>query len=253
MADPRIEIAVFNNALWCDAVCDAHGSPGEFLDDLWLNRHVTPRYYPNVVTLTSGTRLAHQMEQIQALARSGLTGGWAVKDSFSTLDLAPLGFHVAFEATWLWRPPTQPGFLAEPDASIEAVRWQVIQSPEELQRWEAGWSGETGGEALSRIFLPDLVDQPGVAFIAAYQAQTIVAGVIASRSDDVVGISNVFVPPGREDLFWPGCIQAVEKLFPGLPMVDYEHGEDLLRAHAQGFEDLGRLRVWAHTGRTSHP
>ena len=251
MADPRIEIAAFNNAFWCDAVCDAQGSPGEFRDDLWLNRHVTPRFYPNMVTLTPGAQSAHQLEQVQALLHAGLTGEWTVKDSFASLDLAPLGFEVAFEATWLWRPPMQPGLLVEPDAPVEALRWRVIQSPEELQRWEAAWSGETGGESLPRIFLPDLLEQPGIVFVAAYQALAIVAGVVASRSDDVVGISNVFVPPGREDLCWKGCIHAVEQLFPGLAMVDYEHGEDLLRARAQGFEAIGPLRVWTHTGRTS--
>jgi hypothetical protein len=35
-------------------------------------------------------------------------------------------------------------------------------------------------------------------------------------------------------------------LFPGLPLVGYERGDDLERARRVGFEEVGPLRVWAH-------
>ena len=41
MLDDRIIRAARNNAQWCDAVCRAHGNPGEFHDDIWLNRHAS--------------------------------------------------------------------------------------------------------------------------------------------------------------------------------------------------------------------
>ena len=39
MLDDRYVRAARNNAEWCDAVCRAHGNPGEFHDDIWLNRN----------------------------------------------------------------------------------------------------------------------------------------------------------------------------------------------------------------------
>lgn len=240
MTDSRLETAALNNALWCDAVCDAQGHPGEFLDDVWLNRSPTPLYYPNVVTLSAGARSAAQIERVWGLIRAGLAGNWSVKDSFAALDLEPLGFQVAFKASWLWRDPRQSAEM--PDAESEDVRWRPIQAPDGLRDWEAAWAEKS--PAPRRIFLPDLLEQSGGVFLAAYQAQKIVAGVIANRTDDVVGISNVFVPPEQADRFWQGGIHAVEAIFPGLAMVDYERGDDLLRAQALGFEAIGPLMVW---------
>lgn len=247
MTDAQVEIAALNNALWCDVVCDARGIPGELLEDVWLNRHPTPRYYPNLVTLTPAVRAAPQMAQIQALLRSDLPGGWAVKDSFSTLDLAPLGFQVAFSASWLWLAPQQEdAALFIEDPALEAVRWAAVQSPDALQRWEMAWAGnlESALAPADRIFMPDLLDQAGVVFIAGYRAEAIVAGVIANRTEDVVGISNLFGPVEKARLYWRGCTRAVASIFPGLPLVGYEHGDDLAHALALGFEEIGRLRVW---------
>ena len=93
-----------NNALWCDAVCRAHGRPGEFVAGLWLNRQPVPRFYSNAVTLSpkdpAGQRawVAHLMTRRPS---------FSVKDSFAALDLSDLGFDVLFEATWLWHDPVR--------------------------------------------------------------------------------------------------------------------------------------------------
>lgn len=241
MGDSRVELAALNNALWCDAVCDAQGIPGEFLEDVWLNRRPTPPYYPNLVTLSPGERASAQRSQVERLLESGLAGDWAVKDSFCALDLAPLGFQVAFEAAWLWLAPRPTG-----DAeATDSAHWTVVQSPEELQRWELAWAGKPANDhSMERIFMPDLLDQSGVVFIAGYQAGEVVAGVIANRTDTVVGLSNVFVPAAAEQRFWRGCVQAAQAIFPGLPLVGYEQGSALADALDLGFEEIGRLRVW---------
>jgi len=53
MLDDRSVRAARNNAEWCDAVCRAHGNPGEFHDGIWLNRKPVPRFYPNAGHLRS--------------------------------------------------------------------------------------------------------------------------------------------------------------------------------------------------------
>lgn len=76
----------------------------------------------------------------------------------------------------------------------------------------------------------------------------VVAGAVATRSEHVVGVSNVF---GREDgpeAAWPVVLHALDHLFPTLPVVGYEQGEDLRVALRHGFEPIGPLRVWTHRG-----
>jgi hypothetical protein len=243
MTPSRTEQAARNNAIWCDIVCSAHGIPGEFYDSLWLNRRPIPRFYPNVVTLTDQQDAATQIAYIQALATSNLRGGWGIKDSFSSLALADLGFQLLFEASWLWRSPfTITTYL--PDTRI---RWSLVKTATELVEWETAWSHDAGNGS-SRLqpclFVPSLLADQNIAFIAAYQDEKIVAGAIANRTGDVVGLSNVFTPDSESIQFWVGCIDAVQGHFPGLPLVGYEGGTQLTIAKAAGFEVVQDLRVW---------
>jgi hypothetical protein len=62
----------------------------------------------------------------------------------------------------------------------------------------------------------------------------------------VVGISNVFALDDGPDAAWPVVLEAVHRLFPTLPVVGYEHGDDLAAAARHGFEPVGPLRIWLH-------
>lgn len=73
-----------------------------------------------------------------------------------------------------------------------------------------------------------------------------IAGAVASRSNQVVGISNVFALDGGPDAAWPVVLDAVHWLFPTLPVVGYEHADDLAVAVRHGFEPVGPLRIWLH-------
>jgi len=243
----QVEQAVLNNAYWCDTVCRAHGVPGEFQEHLWLNRNQVPPFYPNVVTLSGMQARAEQVAQIQQLAAQKIPDGLGVKDSFCTLNLAPLGFHLLFDAVWLWRAPSLPG----PDGAIPGIQWAVIGDQVELARWELAWNNlldDSSAVPPARIFLPSLLADTDIAFIAAYQNEAIVAGAIANRTPGVAGLSNVFVRHGDPTRFWAGCLAAVMQRFPELPVVDYESGNDLLIARSLGFKELGPLRVWVLDG-----
>jgi hypothetical protein len=69
---------------------------------------------------------------------------------------------------------------------------------------------------------------------------------VASCSDQVVGISNVFALDGGPDAAWPIVLDAVNRLFPSLPVVGYEQGDALAAAVRHGFEPVGPLRIWMH-------
>jgi hypothetical protein len=221
MARITIADAARNNAALCDAVCGAHGAAGELFDTHWLTRAKTPPRHPNLVTLSADAPLA---------VIEGLPSGAAIKDSFAVLE--PRGLRLLFTAEWIVRPPMN-------DVSPSG-RWLRIESDDGLAAWEAAW-GESAGEP--RVFLPALLRRRDIVFLARLDSTgTIDAGVIANRTADVIGISNVFerAPPGaRRD-----AVQAVAQLHPGLPLVGYESGQALSQSRAIGFDSLGSLCVW---------
>lgn len=235
--------AVKNNVQWCDLVCRAHGAPGEYTAHLWLNRQQTPRFYPNAITLTRTESGTPEQQGIYDLLDRALPAHGGVKDSFCSLDLTPLGFTRFFVAQWIWRDPTLP----KPATPTDNVRWVVIQDAQTLARWETAWNGQpSGGEtaALPRVFLPTLLDDPTISFLAAYTGEQIVGGAIANHSGDVVGVSNLFYPDQAAEKFWAGCIAAIIARYPTLPLVGYEQGADLAAAQRLGFATLGPLQVW---------
>jgi hypothetical protein len=242
----QTEQAARNNAVWCDTVCRAHGIPGEFHDSLWMNRHPVPRFYSNAVTLSDQRNATVQLAHIEALLDSELPGNGASRIVFA-LDLTDLGFQVLFEATWLWHAPA-PTTLHDTDPGIS---WTWAHGEFELAQWETAWSNEPANISLThqpRLFEPALLADQNLAFIAAYQNEMIVAGAIANRTDDVVGVSNIFTPAAGNDLFWAECIATVQDRFPGLPVVGYERGADLNAAQRAGFARLQDLRVWIRHG-----
>jgi hypothetical protein len=239
MLDDRIIRAARNNAQWCDAVCRAHGNPGEFHDDIWLNRHRVPRFYPNAGTLAEPS--PHQLALIDELIGTRLPSGWAVKDSFSMLDLSSRGFEVLFAAHWIYLAVSR----VRKDATAgKTMRWKVVQSDHELAEWESAFSRSSGDTGGDRIFLPSLLQNKDIGVLAGSRDDRIVAGAVANRSDDVVGWSNFFAPSSELRDCAVDLLSAIAGLFPDLPIVGYEHGDDLRHANALGFESLGPLRVW---------
>ena len=243
MTHSRVEQAAGNNAIWCDTICRAHGIPGEFHDELWLNRYPVPRFYPNVVTLSAQDDAATQLASIQALAETGLSEGWGVKDSFCSLDLIPLGFQPLFEASWLWRCPFKP----IPNRTASALRWTWVKGALELAKWERAWGGSQAPDTStrrSRLFLPAMLTNPEIGFVAAYRGQSIVAGAVANHTKDVVGLSNVFVPQDDQVSFYAGCVAMTHERFPDMPVVGYERGLEFAIVQEIGFEILQPLKVW---------
>ena len=245
MLRSRVEQAVRNNAVWCDAVCRAHGAPGEFHEDLWLNRHPVPRFYSNAITLRDSAKPAALVDRIQTLLVSSATALWSVKDAFHALDLTALGLQPLFDATWLWRDPSP-----VPDLATE-VRWSRIERASELAQWEAAWSADPGNDAgrkQPRLFPDPLLADDQIAFIAGRNGDRIVAGAILNRTDNVVGLSNVFAAPDCAASTWGGAVTTAGAIFPGLPLVGYERGQELSVARSLGFTPLGGLRVWIKQG-----
>jgi hypothetical protein len=231
--------AARNNAELCDAVCRAHENPGEFHDDIWLNRNAVPRFYPNAGTLAEPS--PRQLALIDELIAARLPSGWAVKDSFSMLDLESRGFRMLFDAEWIYLPVSRIKDIASAGTS---ARWELVRNELALAEWESAWSKSADDTGKDRIFPPSLLEIKDVAVIAGFRDGHIVAGAIANRSDDIVGWSNFFAPATEMFDCAAASLATIGGIFPGSPIVGYEQGDDLHNAHALGFESLGPLRIW---------
>jgi hypothetical protein len=205
----HLTAAAENNALWCDLVCRANGIETAIGPGHWTARERTPRLYPDAVTLRPGVAAADVLLGMQD------GPGASVKDSFADLDLAPHGYDVLFEASWVFREP------AAPDP---ASGWTQVDAAE--------WVHAAGGPEPVRH-----VHDTSVRFFLADGG-----GAVANRTGSVVGVSNVFAE--SLDEVWAGIPGAFAAVFPGLPLVGYEEGEALRAAVKAGFADIGPLRIW---------
>lgn len=233
----EVTICAVNNAHWCDTVCRAHGLSGAFTSAIWIQPRVGPPYYPNAVTLSLG-QLEDQCAVVADL-KAVLPSGFAVKDSFSRLELAKTGFKVAFDAEWIWLDLSP----VRSQHSWSRPSWASVRKEAELERWEDAWA-LAGSPTSSRIFLPGLLRDPSIAFLCAVHGGQIVAGCVANRSAESVGFSNFFAPTVDREVYRAAAIGAVARFAPGLPVVGYERGEELARSVALGFRSVGWLRVW---------
>ncbi|QTE02805.1 hypothetical protein S1361_36065 [Streptomyces cyanogenus] len=225
-----VRAAARNNAEWCAVMSRSHGLVGEFGAEAWAAPARTPRYYPDAVTLAPGADPAVLAARIDTAAP-----GASVKDSFADLDLTEAGFQVLFEAQWIHR-------AASPPATASALAWAVADTPDTLRAWALAWDD---GDGDADLFRPELLDDLATFVLAGRDpGGRVVAGAVASRSDQVVGISNVFASDGGPDAAWPGVLAAVHRLFPDSPVVGYEHGDGLEAAVRHGFEPVGPLRIW---------
>jgi hypothetical protein len=237
-----IQAAARNNAEWCAAMSRAHGLSGEFEPDAWAASARTPLFYPDAVTLAPSADPGALVGRIDTTAP-----GASIKDSLADLDLTSFGFQVLFEAQWIHRPAGSsiiPTDGIPTDSAPTDLEWGIAGDSEALRAWAIAWDG---GEGHADLFRPELLEDPDTYVLFGRSASgQVVAGAVLSRSEQVVGVSNVFALSGGSETAWPVVLEAVHGLFPGMPAVGYEYGDDLAAAVRHGFEPIGPLRVWLH-------
>jgi len=187
----------------------------------WVSAEPVPRFYPNVVTLTTGEAdIVEQRQTVRILLKSHLPGRWAVKDSFNALDIARLGFEPLFEANWIRKG------VPKPAAMISGLSWERVQS--------------SGNEAFPQALFSD----DNFAMFSGRRSGVVVAGGTLYRSDGVVGLTNVMADPAEARAVWHDMQSLAASTFPGMALVGYESDDELKAAHRAGFEVGDPLRVW---------
>jgi hypothetical protein len=229
---------VSNSLGWYEAVLRTHGVSGVITGGVWTCHEEVPPYYSNAMTIDSSDAVV-QTEVLRDLAKD-LVRPFSVKDSFALLDLAPLGLQPLFDAEWMWRDPSSGPPSADQPSDVE---WRRVTSNEELADWETAWR-TNGSPASTRVFLPALLTPGDVVLLAGRKGGRIVAGCAANHTPGVVGFSNFFAEDAEREVLMAAAIGETMLLAPGLPVVGYDGGDDLVHATRLGFHTVGALRVW---------
>lgn len=229
-----VRLAALNNAEWCHAVCRARGRPGEFSPALWLTRQPAPPFYPNAVTLTAEDG-ATQLEAVAALTEQ-LPGPFAVKDSFAMLDLSPLGFKPLFSASWIFHDGRAPL-----PAGNAGLAWKIVSTAQSFTAWQEGWAGDS--TAPSPFAMP-LLANPRITLIGGWRGDQVIAGAALNRSSGSVGWSNVFGPSDDGYACRAEALGFALQIARDMPLVGYEHGDDLAQSLDLGFTPCGPLTIW---------
>jgi hypothetical protein len=181
-----------------------------------------------------------QIETITSLVGSPRGAGWAVKDSFRSLDLRPLGFTVLFDAEWILRQPT----AGDAQESPTGLPWRTVRSEADLLLWRRAWAGEATTVETSQIFAVSLISHTNVNFLFAPADGIPLCGGILNKGAGVVGLSNVFCAEVDPEIAWRGLLREAARRFPGLPVVGYEAEKELTVTRRVGFQSAGPLRIW---------
>lgn len=223
----EVAAAVGNNVDWCSAVCRAHGVPVTVGNGIWRTGTTPPRFYPDAMTLRPGLTSSALVEGL------GDRPACAVKDGWASLDLRAAGFVPLFTASWIRRVPD--------DAAGTALAWTRVDGRPGAAVWE-------DAAELPGLLHPGLLSETAVRILLARDGATVVGGAILFRSASVVGLSNVFTTPEGRDAVWGDLPAVAQAMDPGVPVVGDEHGTDLDRAMAAGFQAIGQVRVWRRGG-----
>ena len=222
-------LAVLDNAALCVAIWRAHGLEVHRRDGLVMCSGHPPKFYPNAIAVDAMADPEAQSLALARLAAESGARGVSVKDGFQRLDLTPHGYTRLFEAEWIHRAP---GSTVSP-----ALDWRLVETADDLAAWEAAWRGR--GEASQAIFKSSLLADESLGIFAGWRGEAIVAGVVLTPTDTVVGVSNVFGDHAE-------AVAIAGQVFPGRDLVGYERDERLQAARTLGFEPVGGLTVWSH-------
>jgi hypothetical protein len=226
--DHLVRVAAANNAAWCDLVCRSHGIVPDLAEDAWTSPRRTPPLYPDAVVLDP------RASADELLRRVDDTPGCSVKDSYASIDLAPHGFEVLFDAQWIVHEPDPSGPAPPPE-------WSVVKDATTFAAWERSWRGDDGPADVLR---PSLLLERQVTVLARWLDGQVTAGAVLSEGAGVVGITSFFAPEEESESCWAGCLAAARHRYAQSPIVGYEMGHRLSLAERHGAQTIGPLRVW---------
>lgn len=186
---------------------------------------------------TTADDVANQLKTVELLIEARPDFPHAVKDSFNNLDLDQLGLMQLLDAQWYARAPASvPGNLQG-----KAGHWQCLSTEPELVAWEKAWRAAGDHENILKtpMFPAQLLNEPGVIFLASKNANTITAGAIAYEASGVIGITNFFSKPNDSTSQFAACLNILHTGNPEATIVGYEREHTLSEYSGLNLQPLG--------------
>lgn len=222
--DPRTPLAIEASRRWYDDVFAMHGVEARSDGRLWVAASAPPPWHSAVKTLSPDAEVG---EVLAAMERHP---AGSVADSFGTLDLAPHGFELLIDASWVLHPGM--------DDAAWPSGWVVVDDAALLERWSA----EHDYEGV----LPSAVLQhPAFQVLARMRGAVPVAGAVVHDGGPATDVSNLWSSDGLLTADQVAEVLACAAILrPGRPVVDYAQGDELAVLLGRGYERLGPQRVW---------
>lgn len=225
MINNRAIMAASNNADWYSMMFVIHGLRYRRTEIAFLGADAPPRYHSWMTTLDPKART----ELLSFVEQNAYRPSFEIKDSFNCLNLADADFVERFSATWIYADTIQP---------VDTAGWIRVSSIKELLLWERVWNQNSPSD--QRQFPDAILDRSDLAIWGRRILDGFDAGVVANISKDCVGLSNCFGQAA-----YPAAASLCAEISQGeLPIVGYEHGDDLTAALNIGFSVSGKLSIW---------
>lgn len=122
------------------------------------------------------------------------------------------------------------------DSNVSIPGWRIVQTEKDFTKWIMA-------SGLVEVIKPELIKDPHIKLFL-YEDSEVLSGFICKQSSDVVGVSNVFTNGNDIKEVWSVIPLLVASVFPNVPIVGYEHDEDLKMARLTGWKSLGSLYIW---------
>jgi GNAT superfamily N-acetyltransferase len=240
-----IDIAIANFVDHCQAIPSSLGSPGSQTTAFSTNQHTLNIPYPNGITIGQTDNQDSQMSQIRQMIAGRPSGAvTSMVDSFSSLDLTPLGFHTLFDTPWTFRhaSPVESLPIRQPQFRIETVN-----TPAQLQEFDRAAAAGFGQPDDDTVYSTPLLTDPRYDFYFIRQSNKIAAGVQTFTNNESIGVYTLFtLPEHRRKGFAKSLVNHVLSLTPDLPAVTNpsEDSDHLFRN--AGFSHIGTRTIWLH-------
>jgi hypothetical protein len=219
-------------AAWHAAWLRAFGLRSERRDSVWRALDAPPVIYWRAITLAPDAP-----ESAVACVRGTLC------DSWSLLDLEPLGFRARLCEPWFVRPA---GELRadDPPPELEIVQ---VATPEEVEEFELVSTRGFGGEQLEPdrgwIHPPSILADERMTMVTGRVAGRAVAASMGYRTDSAMGIFGVTTVASARGRGYASALTCAT-IDPALPAILSPSPEAESLYRRVGFEQVGELRQW---------
>lgn len=227
--------AIDNNVGLYRAILGHSGAGWCVETDLAYTDQKVPDHYSNAVTRSERWRPDDRFRRIANGAKEIGWADWSIKDSHDVLDLAPHGFRRLFRASWLYLD------ASDLQSFSHHLRFELVTKEDGLARWRGACDPDL--QLGQRLFGPELLNDPALAFVAGYDGDRLVCGCLVNRTDEVLGISNFFAL-NKTRTRWGAMVNFIVDRLGQSSLVGYARAAALADLEAIGFDPIGSLSVW---------